>query len=361
MHLVLQFGKYLKMPDPNKPNPNQPAGGPTDQPSAPPVVSPQADLPPLPPDFSALGAALAEPAGSAAPPETPSIISTPKKKYGGGRIIATILGILLLIGGIAGGVILTQQQQNIREKAQESPTDCSNGCTYDQAHVGAADPTGGLGGDCNGACPGEPDSNLHGYYTNDCSAPFNNCKYYRIDTSTSGGGGGNRLPLKSSVCPAGTVADFTDRANSVFKCCKVNPYPQFTGTKCRKQGGRVKWLGVSNCKGAGFVREQIAPCKVVNPAQCSSIQAYDTSWKALTQADLIKLKAGASLNFCVAGSPSPASFDKARFTINEVLKPDTTARRLGSTSDFCQSYTIQAEDETVDVTAQIHHPTQGWK
>lgn len=329
MRSVLPSGKYLKMPDPNKPNPNQ---------SVAPPIAPQADLPPLPPDFQT--ASPATPAGSnesAAPPEISSIVSSPKKKYGGGRIIATILGVLLLVGGIAGGVILTQQQQNIREKAAGgAPRDCTSQEISNWEQVSE---------------PGEA-----GTYRLERKSPTG--EHCLEGTVT---GGVNRLPLKESVCPSGTIADFTDKANSVFKCCKTNPYPQFAGTACRKQGGRVKWLGVSNCKGAGFVKEQIAPCKVVNPAQCSNIQAYDTSWKALTQADLIKLKPGASLNFCVAGSPSPASFDKARFTINGVLKPDTTTRRPGSTTDFCQSYTIQAEDETVDVTAQIHHPTQGWK
>src|SRR3972149_4595943 len=115
---------------------------------SPTVVPMHTDLPPLPPDFSALGAAPAggqgsasegqsvpsqnsippvDDSGSAAPSDLPPMVtSSPKKKFGTGKIIATILGIFLLVGGVAGGVLLTQQNQNVSEKA-----DCRSGLNPD--------------------------------------------------------------------------------------------------------------------------------------------------------------------------------------------------------------------------------------
>jgi hypothetical protein len=113
----------------------------------PPVISPQADLPPLPPEFQNTQKPASEtpgPAsipttaevtpplvtttptdttstqseGSAAPPDIPTITTGHKKKFGTGKIIATILGLFLLIGGVGAGVILTQQQQLFQQKAK---------------------------------------------------------------------------------------------------------------------------------------------------------------------------------------------------------------------------------------------------
>ena len=103
-------------------------------------------------------------------------------------------------------------------------------------------------------------------------------------------------------------------------------------------------------------------------AVCQSVKAYSSTWTLLTTTQLSALTSGTTINLCVSGTASSGSFDKAKFTItsrsgevgNANVYPETTVKRPGS-QDFCQSYTLTAGVRSVDVTAQIHHPTLGWK
>jgi hypothetical protein len=95
-------------------------------------------------------------------------------------------------------------------------------------------------------------------------------------------------------------------------------------------------------------------------AQCQNIKAYDSNWAALSSAQLSALQPGANINFCVVGSATEGSFDKAQFTINGAQGAETTTHRP-STQDFCQAYVIPTGVTIFNVTAQIHHLTLGWK
>jgi len=94
-------------------------------------------------------------------------------------------------------------------------------------------------------------------------------------------------------------------------------------------------------------------------ASCTNIKAYDPSWTLIPNTSLSSLAVGSVVNFCVVGTTTGGSFDKARFTINGVLQAETTTQRPGS-QDFCQSYTIPAGTTAFDVTAQLHHTTLEW-
>ena len=95
-------------------------------------------------------------------------------------------------------------------------------------------------------------------------------------------------------------------------------------------------------------------------AQCQNVKAYSETWTLLTDTQLSALETGDDVNFCVAGVATGGSFDRARFTINNVLQPETTTVRPTST-DFCHLYTIPAGTTAFNVTAEIHHVTLGWK
>lgn len=117
------------MPNQDDPTQNQNLNQQNSQPvdastpsSNPPTIFPQADLPPLPPEFQNLSTPpsdqpAANDSGSGAPPEIPLPTSQPKKKFGGGKIIATILGLVVLVGGVGAGILLTQQPQLFQQKA----------------------------------------------------------------------------------------------------------------------------------------------------------------------------------------------------------------------------------------------------
>lgn len=94
-------------------------------------------------------------------------------------------------------------------------------------------------------------------------------------------------------------------------------------------------------------------------AQCVSTNIYTPAWTPVTIADFYNLPAGAQVYFCTQGTTNGLTFDKARFTINGVLRPEVTLQRPGGT-DFCDLYTIPANTYSFTVQGEIHHTTLGW-
>ena len=94
-------------------------------------------------------------------------------------------------------------------------------------------------------------------------------------------------------------------------------------------------------------------------AQCLNIKAFDANWTELTSAQLAQIKVGDTVRFTVAGQASSGSFDKARFKINSVQRPEVTGKRPG-TDEYYDEYTIPAGITTFTINAQIHHATLGW-
>lgn len=92
-------------------------------------------------------------------------------------------------------------------------------------------------------------------------------------------------------------------------------------------------------------------------AQCLDIKAFDTNWVKIT--DLSILKAGDKVRFSVAGTATGGSFDKARFKINGVQRPEVTGKRP-ATEEYFDEYTIPEGITTFSIGAQIHHTTLGW-
>lgn len=144
------------------------------------IISPQADLPPLPPAFQNVSPQTApkndQKQGTAAPANLPPTIpSTPRKKFGGGRIIATILGIFLLIGGVGAGLVLTQQQQLFQPKATYCSPPCGAGeycnTTYGECLPVPTNPPGGGGGGGGGGKCTPKGCNVG----SDCGSMADNC------------------------------------------------------------------------------------------------------------------------------------------------------------------------------------------
>ena len=94
-------------------------------------------------------------------------------------------------------------------------------------------------------------------------------------------------------------------------------------------------------------------------AQCLDIKAYDTTWKLLTISDLANLSEGDKVRFTVIGNATSGAFDKAKFTINSSVQPETTAKKPNS-EEFYVEYTIPAGITAFTIDAQVHHLTQGW-
>ncbi len=353
--------------------------------------------------------------GSAAPAtENFSVTPPPKKKFGGGKIIATILGFLVLAGGIAGGVVLTQQNQNIAEKAGACAAhpcgpglecDGSGGCRpsgsgddYDGPVIDPPDnPWGGDGGDpsdgnnCDVRCQGTDargtsyDFCIDRTSTTGCDGAAEDLGYvvqigsvtcvrqsngfWEVEDGLSYSAADNQcteLCSNQSTCNFGTGAYICPRGHT-GACTSTNGTP-FTGNingcfcgvvQVDTGSGHTSFSSSCGC-GEEDIPPEGTPPPGVQAASCQNVKAYSSTWTQLTATQLSALTVGSQVNFCVAGTTTQGIFDKAKFTINSVAQAETTTQRPSST-DFCQSYTITAGTTTVAVTAQIHHPTLGWK
>lgn len=369
--------------------------------TAPPIIFTEDALPPMPQENS----------GSAAPADDivmPVITTstTPKKKFAGGKVIATILGLFLLIGGVGAGVMLVGQNQDIRERAScmsrctAEPDECEAICDMQDGADSVEDYDGtrdnssryqtgdrnqdvedvddGDGG--NVTPPVAPFDPLFG-----CSSTTNALMGYC--PPPSGGGNGcisagcgndsslichcqNGQSCGWGVCVSsssfttactgdGRQPSHNSGNSSAWTCCE-NGYvagPNQQGCVLSGDGG----LGGGTPSEKTPSEETVTTTTATDiTAQCQNIKAYSPTWALLTNAQLSVLTTGSQVNFCVAGSASDGSFDKARLTINGVLQAETSTIRPGST-DFCQLYVIPAGTTTFNVTAQIHHLTLGWK
>lgn len=355
------------MPNDNKQQPT----------SSPPIIFTEDILPPMPQKSSGSSA----PANDIVMPAV-TITSTPKKKFASGKIIATILGLFLLIGGAGAGVFLVSQNQNIEEKAGSCESlNNGNGCgpglrcngNGGCVPVNASDDAATVkpkpwneenndkiyDGSCETQCGGPGlafDFCLPAGSTNTCNQEAL-ARGYTVQIATKDGEGyGSETWFCKTPPPNGASCDGKNggvlrndlKANSCF--CGVLQVDTPDGFKSYK----------SECGCAGNNERSITEDTPTQTAQCQNIKAYSSTWTLLTNTQLGQLKTGDSVNFCVVGSASSGSFDKAKFTINGALQTDTTTKRPGG-EDFCQLYTIPAGTTTFNVTAQIHHLTLGWK
>ena len=253
--------------------------------------------------------------------DIPPIISNenkPKKKIGG-KTIATILGILLLLGGVGTGVFLLNQQQDVKTKAGAccSPTggeyQITCGPGYCCVHSG------------DSACMDQPEP---GYACKPC-------------------GGG------TEICSDGIDNDGDGKVDCVDPDCTNNSF-------CKNPTNPPNPTNTPNPPGP--TNTPLPPTPTGTPVinyQCLNIKAYDTNWNLLTIDDLSNLQEGDKVRFTVAGTATSGTFDKAKFTINSVDQPETTAKKPSS-EEFYSEHTIPAGITTFTIDAQIHHSTQGW-
>jgi len=332
--------------------------------SAPPIIFSEDALPPMP-DLNTTNSGSAAPADDIIMPVI-TTSSTPKKKFAGGKIIATILGLFLLVGGVGAGVYLVQQNQNINEKAWTKESCESQDAilcphpdykaTFEAgrinkeglleecycAYIGGGGGGGGSGGNpTSGTCPN--------------GNPFNNqCVIIYCPNGDTDGKNGCEIPDTNAwYGPRHTCGTKTFGAN---ECGQVDPVDD-NGVYCQLSGWKYD-IKLSSCSGPW--PPTVPPTAPAITAVCQNIKAYSPTWTLLTNNQLSALTTGSQVNFCVAGSATGGSFNKAKFTINGAVQPETTTVRPTST-DFCQLYTIPAATNTFNVTAQINHVTLGWK
>jgi hypothetical protein len=251
------------------------------------------------------------------------------KKKPGGKLIATILGILMLLIGVGAGVVLLRQQQDIREKASEEYPSCT--------------------------------------LPNGVTAPCQPCTKGGTFVDPKSG-----ATLSCSVDANGNKVATTDDKGNVISCasgwykCTVDD-PGVYSVACCKVGTATN-PPTSNPSSRPSSNPSPSTSPIPSPStpptmSCGEVKAYDTSWNLLTSTDLANLSEGEIIRLTISGgtTANQANYDKARFTINNVLKPETTnIKPSSSPKQFFIEYTIPANTTTFNVKAEIHHTTGGW-
>lgn len=154
--------------------------------------------------------------------------------------------------------------------------------------------------------------------------------------------------------------EFCPAAGSGYTCC-VKQYSCARGGGCKYDNGSGKPTVPPTIPPT--IKPTIPPTvpPTVPPAtgQCSNIKIYTTNWVQLTTEAFSGLTPKVQVYFCVNGVTSGGAFDRARFTINSVQRPDTTIKRPGS-NDYCDLYTIPYGVVNFAVQGELHHTTLGW-
>ena len=336
-------------------------------PPAPPIVEPA--LPETPPVGDIGGAAPTfdiSGSMSGTPP--------PKKRFGGRKFVATILGLLVLVGGLGAGIILVQQQQDIRERAAFDPGGGGGGGTITPTATRAPTPPTAA----PTQTPSPPGTAPGGLCPRDCISPKSACapnSFYPSESQALGYGDCGGIGSNEYCCNSGTgggtptpaIPDEQagERCESLGGRC-VEPEvaaspsrPEYYCDKLGQQSCPANEVCIK-CAGASTPVPTLTPPPgggVV--AQCLNIRAFDTNWTELTIAQLAQLKAGDKVRFAVGGTASGGSFDKAKFKINGVERPEVTGKRPDS-QEYFDEYTLPEGVTTFTINAQIHHSSLGW-
>ncbi|MCX7928679.1 MAG: hypothetical protein N2558_03255 [Patescibacteria group bacterium] len=236
-----------------------------------------------------------------------SITNSPHtpQKYGGKKVIATILGLIIMLGSIGTIAFLVQNQQ----LKVGSAWDCSK-YNFHVSRTGVVTVQ-------NGSRYNESVQDAQVYINNTLVSTFS------VPALTSGQG-----------ATLGTVS-----------------VPS-------RQGFTWKVHGTIDCEDEGSYHAETTPSITIS-ASCNNVIAYDKNWQQLNNQQLSQLKAGDIVRFTIGGTTTSGSFDKARFIINGVQKPETTSLRP-NTSEFYYEYIIPSETTTFEVKAEIHHSQLGW-
>jgi len=279
----------------------------------PPVTEPIA---PAAPSNMQIPASISQ---NSAPPPT-SVITSPQvpKKYGGKKAIITMFVITLLVVGTLSTIMLTQRQSLITGLAW----DCSR-YTFTVSRDGVVDIQ-------NGSTKNEPSQKADVY--------INNTKIKTFDVPSLNSG--QAVTLGTVLVP--TSAGFTWRVDGLSDCENSGTYDatqQPTATPTQGQSPTPTTSSIT--------------------ATCGDVKTYDTNWKLLSADDLKNLSSGTIVRFAVSGTANSGTFDKARFTVNGVQRPEVTTKKPGS-EEFYDEYTIPSGTTTYTVSAQVHHTSLGW-
>lgn len=336
------------MPNQNSSDPNQNQSQET-TPSVP--LSPQADLPPLPPEFQGVVETKTEinlpsvsqsPSenGSAAPQEAniTNLVNAPKKKFGTKKVIATILGVLMLIGGIGVGITLLSQKQLFQQRAVD----------YTCENLGSHPCVGNV---VQGDCFQGGQNNAYACY---------NLK----------GNPGIIVPDENCICPSGYPWKNYEYGkwwcfNTASICDGIDPYAvrcSLTPQQCGETPGPTE------------PPEPPGPTNTPRPTPtgtpppgapyCSFVKVYDTEWNPIIstspETSSPTLQSGIAYRFTVKGMPTnEITKAKFKFTLSNgtVIPKDNITTKKPNTNEYYVEYIVPENTTSLDVKAWVNDGT----
>lgn len=271
------------------------------------------------------------------------------KSMGGGKAVSALFGMLLLAGGVGAGIVLVTQPQLLEQRAQEvTYTTCGTPGTqgtcqsnYLCSSTGNCEPKTGVG---------------------NCANNTGNCYVTTsIGIEETAGADGIR-----SVCDPG---GHWTTCEVGYMCSNYDCVPSTTTTKTPGPSSPPSNAPVvtPTPSPTPLPTPSPSPTPTASPtpsptpmAACLGTTMYTPAWTSISANEFYNLPAGGQVYFCTQGTTNSGTFDMARFTINNVLRPDVTFVGPGGVG-FCDLYTIPSNTYTFTVQGEIHHTTLGWR
>lgn len=348
-----------------------------------------------------------------------NIIKPPKGKKRG-VFVATILGLILLVGGVSAGVILVQREQEVRERAYVTPSDRKMVCSIDdfQFYVSEGQTSESENSQCPpiNQCgtdnqtgtneistyttnhniliepitqnPGDPIPEDIGeikikYYKNSNYCSDYACGHTENFTGT-GGAVCHLSPEKSAAqevllttynSPAslGQISRTSDSGQACGSFQTDIMITEVVGATCQHSRGVLgeeDWvLSAGVCQTGISCAANKLYCRDVSIYKVTGDKTLVSNWTKISVNDLTKLESGDKVYLTVRAesftNTDNGGFDKARFTVNNVLRPEVTAIKPDTDSgdnifELYDEYTIPANTDSFSISVEIHHTDSGW-
>jgi hypothetical protein len=161
-----------------------------------------------------------------------------------------------------------------------------------------------------------------------------------------------------SVPPNTAVVEIDNTETGNFNIPSLSPgQSSQLGNVTVPESGEFTWSVSStsvNCTDEGLYGTQTtSAAPLTTLAQCTGIQAFSTTWQALTPTQLSALLPGQRVRFTVSSMPD-GSVDMAKFIINGVEQEEVSTKRPG-TNDFYDEYVIPTGTTSFKIEAMVHH------
>lgn len=281
-------------------------------------------------------------------------VSASKRKLPVKRIVVGIGGLVVLVAGLGVGLFLVRQNQDLESGATNDVHDVT--CPITATDTVQVYSFGGYGvrGDKEGTIGPIPSNITPGEYKitlvaadlghPGASSQSNESYYVKFNNASN-----------AEIAQSGKTPDLPD-ADQVITSV-VNSSITFNETVTGITAVHADWKNSNSVNSIHPVCIGIEKLTEKVTMQCNNVKVYDKDFNLLTSDQLKLLSAGDQIKVAVSGQTSSGSFDKARFSINGVDRPEVSSKN-SATNEIYDEYTIPDGVTQFTIKAEIHHKEQ---